>query len=644
MPPSSSSSGSSSPSNHRILITGSSGFAGRWAVHSLREYGYYVIGGDILPLSPTKQYDLEPLLPPNEFIKLDITNRENVQQAVRQCTTVFHFAALVPYNLSQVYGRQECLRVNGGGTEILVQEAIKAGVKNFILCSSTGVVFKGDAIANGTEVLPTEGPYNDPYSESKAISEKIVLSYNNVQKMACVAIRPNGIMGPGEAHHTPKLLKTARLGCSLFLATGSTSCTDFTSRKNLFHAFHFVLNKLVNPKTRSSVAGQAYFVTDGWPVHTLEFFSPVLEELGFIPPFPSVVVPKGTHGYTKNQRISRSELNQIKQEMELAQRKLGTNEDTSNDVNVTGRQRTGSRGSMVSPSGTLKKANTLTVPVSSSSSVYKDMIILTGPAYIPIPGIFLYPIAYLSEWISFLCRPIVNFEPFLTAADVRKVTRNNYYSTDKAIQELGYEPVENPATMLHDMALFLQKQGYNGRVQSPGLLPWCVAPTGVAFTGILGYNYGSILTTGIESIKTIVPGLPPLLNNYSGFYTSVLSYLGSIYYPLTDSNEFVNSTTNTVHEKWELAILQETILVIFWSALFCHFLQGCLVAYHGWKRNMDSGRWFIQSFLLGYPSTRMFWQVANIPNSDLVQPLGLLLFNFCIPLIIGVRLYLAYGF
>jgi len=188
--------------------------------------------------------------------------------------------------------------------------------------------------------------------------------------------------------------------------------------------------------------------------------------------------------------------------------------------------------------------------------------------------------------------------------------------------------------MLHDMATFLREQGYNGYVKSPGIVPWLAAPPGVALTGLLGYNYYNILTNSIQYIQS----LDILPSTYSSYYYTTINYLGSLFYSSTgtESNTILSDQLQPSYN--DVQIIGETIKLIFWAATFCHFLQGCFVGYLSWKRFMDSGRWFIQGFLLGYPSTQAFWSVTNLPHPELVQLLGLVLFMLCIPFIYYIGL------
>lgn len=115
--------------------------------------------------------------------------------------------------------------------------------------------------------------------------------------LSTVALRPNGIWGPGEMHHFPKMLVVARAGFS-GMAFGPTSLTDWTHRDTLVHAFMRCYDALRAPRgvydddddddndagdadDDTRVHGRPFFVTDGLPVNTLAFFGHLLGGLRF---------------------------------------------------------------------------------------------------------------------------------------------------------------------------------------------------------------------------------------------------------------------------------------------------------------------------------------------------------------------------
>jgi hypothetical protein len=52
--------------------------------------------------------------------------------------------------------------------------------------------------------------------------------------MATLALRPNGLIGPGERHHTPKILAVGSLGAARLLM-GADARTDWSHRDNFVH-------------------------------------------------------------------------------------------------------------------------------------------------------------------------------------------------------------------------------------------------------------------------------------------------------------------------------------------------------------------------------------------------------------------------
>ena len=158
-----------------VLVTGSNGYFASWLVRALCDIGFTnVIAGDIagsFVLPATAQYT-----------RLDVTDASSIEAALRRSggvRTVFHCAALVPFNLSRRYTADEIRRVNVVGTANVVRAARANGVRNLIYASSTGVSFRGKDIEGGDEITapPPDGEResNDVYSASKAEAEAIVL-------------------------------------------------------------------------------------------------------------------------------------------------------------------------------------------------------------------------------------------------------------------------------------------------------------------------------------------------------------------------------------------------------------------------------------------------------------------------------------
>lgn len=156
-----------------VLVTGASGYAASWLVGALCDLGFAtVIAGDVSAGGGD---------PRARTVRLDVTVPATIQAALAcGVRTVFHCAALVPFNLSRRYSAKDLQRVNVDGTANVLKACRAAGVRNFIFMSSTGVSFRGADIAGGNEAsaTPTCLPAhsNDAYSFSKAAAEALVLA------------------------------------------------------------------------------------------------------------------------------------------------------------------------------------------------------------------------------------------------------------------------------------------------------------------------------------------------------------------------------------------------------------------------------------------------------------------------------------
>ncbi|MFA5357462.1 MAG: NAD-dependent epimerase/dehydratase family protein [archaeon] len=150
-----------------VMVTGASGFVGKFVVAELKNSGYSV-----------KEFDIAK--------GQNILDRRAVAEEVDGIDSVIHLAAIVEN------GNPKLWEVNVEGTKILAEEAAKAGVKKFILLSSTGVYGETKKEIDEKSELKPE----NKYEESKLEAEKIVLEKKG--KMQTVVLRSALILGPNE--------------------------------------------------------------------------------------------------------------------------------------------------------------------------------------------------------------------------------------------------------------------------------------------------------------------------------------------------------------------------------------------------------------------------------------------------------------
>ena len=133
-----------------ILITGGAGFIGsRLALRLLKE-GYSVTVLDNLSLqihgeNPENDSPLyQSISGKVDFIKGDITNRNDLESALENADAVVHFAAETGTGQS-MYEIEKYNRVNVSGTALLLDVLVNKShrVKKFILASSRAVYREG---------------------------------------------------------------------------------------------------------------------------------------------------------------------------------------------------------------------------------------------------------------------------------------------------------------------------------------------------------------------------------------------------------------------------------------------------------------------------------------------------------------------
>jgi sterol-4alpha-carboxylate 3-dehydrogenase (decarboxylating) len=81
------------------------------------------------------------------------------------------------------------------GTRQIIDAAVKLNIKKLVYTSSAGVVFVGEDLENATEDLPYPTVPMDPYNETKALAEQMVIAANGQNGLMTVALRPASIYG-----------------------------------------------------------------------------------------------------------------------------------------------------------------------------------------------------------------------------------------------------------------------------------------------------------------------------------------------------------------------------------------------------------------------------------------------------------------
>jgi dihydroflavonol-4-reductase len=174
----------------KLLVTGGTGFLGTHLVPKLLEAGHEVrLIGRTRPSAPG--------LERAEFIQGDLKNRQTVKRALEGVEAVYHLAGLVSF---QDKDARRMYELHVDATRELLSDVREAGVKRFILASTSGTIAVSKEEHLGTEEddYPITVVGKWPYYLSKIYEEKLTLAYCRKHSIPLVVLNPSLLMGPGD--------------------------------------------------------------------------------------------------------------------------------------------------------------------------------------------------------------------------------------------------------------------------------------------------------------------------------------------------------------------------------------------------------------------------------------------------------------
>jgi len=248
-----------------VLVTGATGFVGRFLCERLLAMGLHVRGTLIASESPSSLVaEVEPV------VVEPLSMQTPWLHALTGVDTVIHLAARVHImNDPSADPLVEFRTVNTAGSKQLASEACRAGVKRFVFVSSIKV--------NGEEAI---NPYNeespaqpkDAYAVSKYEAEQALLKIEAETCLEVVIVRPTLVYGPRVRANFLNMLKIVQLGIPLPFAS-------IKNKRSLLYVGNLV-DALALCATSSSAAGQTYLVSDGEDVSTPELIRRTAQVLG----------------------------------------------------------------------------------------------------------------------------------------------------------------------------------------------------------------------------------------------------------------------------------------------------------------------------------------------------------------------------
>jgi dihydroflavonol-4-reductase len=231
----------------RYLITGATGFIGPYLVRKLLSLGHSC---RCLVRSVSKAKTV--LEPGVELIEGDITDKSTLKGVASGIDAVFHLATLGhTHNFDTP--REMFHQVNVRGTVNIMDEALAAGVKKVIHCSSTAAmgICKDIPANEESECLP-----HHLYGESKLDAEKEVLRLVNDKSLSAVIIRFSLVYGPGDRHDILKLTHLTKRGLIPRIGKG-TKLTPLIHVEDAVNGLILAMGK--------GKAGEIYLITNAQP-------------------------------------------------------------------------------------------------------------------------------------------------------------------------------------------------------------------------------------------------------------------------------------------------------------------------------------------------------------------------------------------
>lgn len=243
----------------RVLVTGATGFLGKYLVEELTNNGYEVVAQgrkENILNNLKEQYKVN-------ILKCSLNEIKNIDMNI-DC--VIHAAAL-----STVWGKwQDFYDSNVLGTENVIKFCLKNNVRRLIYVSSPSIYSaKFDRFNIKEEDFDKNNKLNF-YIKSKILAENLINKIDN-QKLETVIIRPRGLFGIGDTSLVPRLINAnSKIGIPLF--NDGKNVVDITCVENVAYSLRLAMEK-------EEANGNIYNITNGDPTEFKNILDKLFTEL-----------------------------------------------------------------------------------------------------------------------------------------------------------------------------------------------------------------------------------------------------------------------------------------------------------------------------------------------------------------------------
>ena len=245
----------------KVLVTGATGFLGKYVVEELVEHGYQVrafgrnskVGRSLENTSVS-------------FFQGDLTNADDVTEACKEMDLVVHAGAL-----STVWGPwEDFYQANVLGTKYILEACRQTDIQRLVYVSSPSIyAAPKDQLAIKESDAPEENNLNN-YIRSKLASERLFKDYPDVPS---IILRPRGLFGIGDTSILPRVINLSqKLGIPLI--GDGRQLMDMTCVENVALAIRLAIEA---PEAK----GEVYNITNGEPRAFRDLLEESLTGLGY---------------------------------------------------------------------------------------------------------------------------------------------------------------------------------------------------------------------------------------------------------------------------------------------------------------------------------------------------------------------------
>jgi nucleoside-diphosphate-sugar epimerase len=244
----------------KMVVTGGAGFIGSNLSEFLLNKGYAVTVIDNLSTGRKENFSgwAEKAGDQFQFIQTDINNTDQLREAFRGVTYVFHQAALPSVGRS-IANPAATQYNNINGTLSVLLAARDAGVKRVVAASSSSIYGDHPGLPKKEELI---GRVLSPYALSKFVTEEYLRLFYKLYGFETVALRYFNIFGPRQdpkseyAAVIPRFATSLLAGKSPVIYGDGEQSRDFTFIAN-------VLDANWRAATSPDVAGEAFNIACG---------------------------------------------------------------------------------------------------------------------------------------------------------------------------------------------------------------------------------------------------------------------------------------------------------------------------------------------------------------------------------------------